>query len=76
MPAGPWQHLASDLHGPTPSGDYVLVVTYEYSRFPAIEFVSSTSAKSVIPKLDKIFSDFEQNKEDKSLKQNKENKSR
>ena len=58
MPDGPWQHLASDLHGPTQSGDYVLVVMDEYSRFAEVEFVKSTSARSVIPKLDKMFSSF------------------
>ena len=58
LPDGPWQNVASDLHGPTPSGDYVLVVIDEYSRFPEVEFVKSTSPRSVIPKLDKIFSSF------------------
>ena len=36
-------------------GDYCLVVIDEYSRFPVVELVKSTSARSVIPVLDKIF---------------------
>ena len=33
-----------------------LVVIDEYSRYPEVEFVSSTSIRAVAPKLDKIFS--------------------
>ena len=35
---------------------YLLTIIDNYSRFPEIEIVSSTSAKSTIPKLDKILS--------------------
>ena len=45
LPNGPWESLAVDYYGPLPSGDYVLVVIDEYSRFPEIEFTTSTSAK-------------------------------
>ena len=44
-----------DFPVPFPSGDYLLVVIDEYSRFPEVEIVKSTSATSVIPKLDFIF---------------------
>ena len=40
------------------SGEYLLVVIDEYSRFAEIEITRSTSMKSAIPKLDKIFSSF------------------
>jgi transposase InsO family protein len=36
----------------------VLVVINENSRFPEIEFTTSTSAKATIPKLDRIFSSY------------------
>jgi transposase InsO family protein len=39
-----------------PGGEYLLVVVDDYSRFPEVDPVSSTSAKCVIPKLDRIFS--------------------
>jgi len=55
LPSGPWKMLAMDFLGPFPSGDYLLVVIDEYSRFPEVEIVKSTSAKSVIPRLDAIF---------------------
>ena len=55
LPSGPWKLLAMDFLGPFPSGDYLLVVIDEYSRFPEVEIVKSTSAKSVITRLDAIF---------------------
>ena len=41
--------------GPLPCGDYLMVVIDEYSRFPEVEIVTSTSARSTILKLDEIF---------------------
>ena len=58
LPKGPWENLAVDYYGPLPSGDYVLVVIDEYSRFANIDFATSTSAKATIPKLDRIFSSY------------------
>lgn len=55
LPDRPWQFLSADFCGPYPSGDYCLVVIDEYSRFPVVELVKSTSNHSVIPVLDKIF---------------------
>ena len=58
LPKGPWENLAVDYYGPLPSGEYVLVVIDEYSRFADIDFTTSTSAKATIPKLDRIFSSY------------------
>jgi len=55
LPSSPWSEVAVDFAGPFPSGDYALVVIDEYSRFPEVEIVTSTSAKTVIPRLDAIF---------------------
>ena len=55
LPSGPWHHVAADFYGPLPSGQTLMVVIDEYSRFVEVETVSSTSAAAVIPKLDKIF---------------------
>lgn len=55
LPAHPWNSLSVDFAGPFPSGDYALVVIDEFSRFPEVEIVSSTSAAAVIPKLETIF---------------------
>ena len=58
LPKGPWENLAVDYYGPLPSGEYVLVVIDEYSRFADIDLATSTSAKATIPKLDRIFSSY------------------
>ena len=55
LPSEPWIQIAIDFAGPFPSGDYAMIVTDEYSRFPEVELLTSTSEKAVIPKLDQIF---------------------
>ena len=56
LPDGPWKEVAIDFAGPYPSGEYLMVVIDEYSRFPEVEILTFTSARAVIPKLDAIFS--------------------
>lgn len=57
LPQKAWSELSIDF-ADLPSGDHLLVVMDDYSRFPEVEIVSSTSAQQVIPKLDRIFSSF------------------
>ena len=54
LPSGPWKEVSIEFAGPYPSGEYIMVVIDEYSRFPEVEILAST--KSVIPKLDAIIS--------------------
>ena len=56
LPSAPWKEVAVDFARPFPSGDYIMVVVDEFSRFPEVELLTSTSAKAVVPKLDAIFS--------------------
>ena len=56
LPDRPWQNIDMDFWGPLPSGEYLLVMIDEYTRYPEIEFVRSTSAEAVIPHIDKVFS--------------------
>jgi hypothetical protein len=58
LPGEPWDALATDLHGPLPTGEYLLVVQCLYSRYTAVEIVRSTSADTCIPALDKVLSQF------------------
>ena len=58
LPDGPWVELSADFYGPISSNTYLLVICDDYSRYPVVEIVSSTSAKAVIPHLDKVFSMF------------------
>lgn len=44
-----------DFCGPFPTGEYLLVVMDDFSRFPEVEILHSTAAQSVIPRLDAIF---------------------
>ncbi len=53
---GPWKEVSIDFAGPYPSGEYIMVVIDEHSRFPEVEILTSTSARAVIPKLDAILS--------------------
>ena len=55
LPSAPQKEVALDFARPFPSGDYIVVVTNEFSRFPEVEILTSTSAKAVIPKLDAIY---------------------
>ena len=56
LPAAPWTELSADFKEIGRNKGYLLVVIDDFSRFPVVEPVTSTSAKAVIPKLDKIFS--------------------
>ena len=55
LPAVPWKTLSADFLGPQPTGELLLVVMDDFSRFPEVEIVSSTASTTVIPKLDSIF---------------------
>jgi hypothetical protein len=46
--------LNMNFCGPYPNGQYILVVMNEYSRYPVVEALTTISARSVIPLLDKI----------------------
>ena len=54
-PQGPWQEVSADFCGPFPTGETLLVVLDAYSRYPEVEIIPSTSAKSVLPAFEKIF---------------------
>ena len=56
LPERPWQSIEVDFCGPYPSGEYVLVTTDQYSRYPDVEFTTTTACPSTKKKLKKIFS--------------------
>ena len=53
LPRAPWTELSMDF-GQISVNQFYFVVIDEYSRFPYVEIVNSTSAYAVIPKLDSI----------------------
>ena len=51
----PWHTIHIDFCGPFPTGEYLFVIIDAYSRYPEVEIVHSTSAKAIIPKMDRVF---------------------
>ena len=56
LPEKAWTNVAVDFVGPFPTGEYLLVMIDEYSRYPEVEILTTTSVKGTIQKLDAIFS--------------------
>ncbi|XP_046328438.2 uncharacterized protein K02A2.6-like [Haliotis rufescens] len=57
LPDGPWQELSADF-GQISTGEYLLVVQDEYSRYVIVDILKGISGRNVIPRLEKIFSEF------------------
>lgn len=55
IPEKPWEVVSVDFGGPYPDGHYNLVVIDKRTRYPEVERVYSTSAKSTTEKLKKMF---------------------
>lgn len=55
LPSERWKEVAVDFWGPIHTGEYLLVTVCKQSRWAEVEFVTSTSARAVIPKMDKTF---------------------
>lgn len=58
LPTAPWCEISADFHGPLPSGEKLLVILDEYSRFPIVHVMRNTTADSLINKLDGTFALF------------------
>ena len=57
LPAAPWKGISVDFAN-LPNQEYLLLITDDYSRYQVVDIVKSTSAATVIPKLDIMFSEF------------------
>lgn len=55
LPTAVWTELSADFMGPLPTGEYLFVIHDDYSRFPVVEIINSTSASTVVPVLDRVF---------------------
>ena len=58
LPERPLQKISFDFSGSYPFGEFCLLVVDDYSRYPVIKLVSTTSTAAVIERLDKIFAIF------------------
>ena len=58
VPEKCWEKVATDLFGPLPSRNHIVVVQDMASRFPTARIVSSTSASAVLPALNEIYNAY------------------
>ena len=58
VPTQPWRHLATDLMGPLPSGESLLVVVGYYSRGMEVGILMNTSSRVVIICLERHFARY------------------
>ena len=58
LPEGPWRKVSVDFCGPLANGDLALVFHCQYSRYPVVEFVGSTSEKATIPVFRRVFDTY------------------
>lgn len=54
-PSGPWLEVSVDFCGPFPDGKYAIVVIDDFSRYPVVQVINSTSAQNVLPSLRAAF---------------------
>ena len=57
LPVAPWAEVSADF-AHLQNRKYLLVVTDEYSCYVVVDILDSISITSVIPRLDKIFTEF------------------
>ena len=55
MPSKQWRELATDLMGPLPTGESLLVTVEYYSRWIEVDVVRNTSSSTIIKCLEKHF---------------------
>ena len=55
LPKGPWQKLHCDFKGPIGSKYYLHVIVDQYSKYPEVDLVTSTSFEKLKPSLDRVF---------------------
>ncbi|XP_033725232.1 uncharacterized protein K02A2.6-like [Pecten maximus] len=55
LPSLPWQHLAADLLGPLPTGDFIFVLVDYYSRWFEVEVTKTTTSEKITQILSKFF---------------------
>ncbi|XP_044574131.1 uncharacterized protein K02A2.6-like [Drosophila ananassae] len=56
FPNGPWLSVATDLLGPLPNNEYILVLIDYYSRYMEFKFLRSITSQSIIEACKDIFS--------------------
>ena len=55
MPEGPWRELHADFKGPIGGNYYLHIVIDQFSKYPEVDILKSTSFKKLRPVLERIF---------------------
>ena len=55
LPKQPWKHTGADFYAPTPNGQKLLIILDYFSRYPIVEIMNTTTANSVINRLNSLF---------------------
>ena len=58
LPQHPWKHLATDILGPLPSGESLLVTVDYFSRFFEVDILRGTTSAAVITRLHAHFARY------------------
>ena len=58
IPEEAWHTLCIDFLGPLPTGQYLLSVIDQKMCYPVANIISTTSASTVIPRLERIFAAY------------------
>ena len=58
LPQHPWEHLATDILGPLPSGESLLVTVDYFSRFFEVDILRGTTSAAVITRLHAHFARY------------------
>ena len=66
FPDAPWEQLATDIHGPLPSGETLLVTVDYYSRFVEVNVLKMLTSSSVV--IDRLHSLFARHRIPKGLR--------
>lgn len=56
LPEALCHNISANFYGPLPTGEYLLVIMDDYTHYPVVQSVKSSSANTVIPVIDKVFS--------------------
>lgn len=59
MPQEKWDLISIDLSSRTPSGEYILVLVCEHSRYPVLKLSNYLTSRETIRILKKVFDEFD-----------------
>ncbi|XP_045206992.1 uncharacterized protein K02A2.6-like [Mercenaria mercenaria] len=58
LPKRVFREVSVDFLGPEPNGDYFLLIICDYTLYPIVERLTTTSANAVLPRLESVFAMF------------------